>query len=177
MLSTIEYSRCPGCSRCSRCTRCLRCSRCSRCTRCRVTSRRVVSRRRSRICIFVAVGVVVVVVVVGLRRAAVSGSAYFHIAFVLSRPRFPSSHASVYDFTYFSNIRRNLHQSVTDWCRFSPYIWPRGPTMREFFLTPSPVVGLLPTHSSQQWLRRLVWYVFVEFQVAASGLTNRTCCE
>ena len=83
----------------------------------------------------------------------------------------------VYDFTYFSNIRRNLHQSVTDWCRFSPYIWPRGPTMREFFLTPSPVVGLLPTHSSQQWLRRLVWYVPVEFQVAASGLTNRTCCE
>ena len=107
----IEYSRCPGCSRCSRCTRCLRCSRCKRCTRCRVTSRRVVSRRRSRICIFVAVGVVVVVVVVGLRRAAASGSAYFHIVFVLSRPRFPSSHASVYDFTYFSNIRRNLHQS------------------------------------------------------------------
>ena len=106
-------------ARCSRRTRCLRCSRCSRCTRCRVTSRRVVSRRRSRICIFVAVGVVVVV---GLRRAAASGSAYFHIAFVLSRPRFPSSHASVYDFTYFSNIRRNLHQSVTDWCRFSPYI-------------------------------------------------------
>ena len=141
MLSTIEYSRCPGCSRCSRCTRCLRCSRCSRCTRCRVTSRRVVSRRRSRICIFVAVGVVVVVVVVGLRRAAASGSAYFHIAFVLSRPRFPSSHASVYDFTYFSNIRRNLHQSVTDWCRLSPYIWPRGPRMREFCLTPRPVVG------------------------------------